>query len=143
MTGNRKASKIGTVAAIMASVILSGTTAFAYAPMQTTRDNTDVTESFEAFSFAESSTDNILTDSQIHFTYPDGTVETFETSDLDTRAIICIHDFVSGYADTHHSKSDGGCVVRTYKARKCKKCNHLELDELLGTVTYPKCPHNL
>ena len=43
MTGNRKASKIGTVAAIMASVILSGTTAFAYAPMQTTRDNTDVT----------------------------------------------------------------------------------------------------
>ena len=140
MIRNRKASKIGTVAAIMASVILSGTTAFAYAPMQTTRDNTDVTESFDAFSFAKAS-DNILTDSRIYFTYPDGTVETVDNSDLDTRAIICTHVFESGYADTHKSKSDGGCVVRTYKARKCKKCNHLELDELITTATYTKCIH--
>ena len=141
MTRNRKASKIGTVAAIMASVILSGTTVFAYAPMQTTRDNTDVTESFDAFSFTKASSDNSLTDSQIHFTYPDGTVVTLDNSALDTRAIICTHDFESGYADTHKSKSDGGCTVRTYKARICKKCNHLELDELIKTTTYVKCPH--
>ena len=141
MTGNRKASKIGTVAAIMASVILSGTTVFAYAPMQTTRDNTDVTESFDAFSFTKVSSDNSLTDSQIHFTYSDGTVVTLDNSDLDTRAIICTHDFESGYADTHKSKSDGGCVVRTYKARICKKCNHLELDELVGTANFKVCIH--
>ena len=141
MTGNRKASKIGTVAAIMASVILSGTTAFAYAPMQTTRDNTDVTESFDELSFVKASSDDILTDSQILFTYPDGTVEALDNSDLGTRAIICIHDFESGYADAHKSNSDGGCTVRTYKARKCKKCNHVELDELIKTTTYVKCPH--
>ena len=35
MRKNKKASKIGTVAAVMASVILSGTTVLAYAPMQT------------------------------------------------------------------------------------------------------------
>ena len=141
MIRNRKASKIGTVAAIMASVILSGTTAFAYAPMQTTRDNTDVTESFDSFSFTKVSSDNILTNSQILFTYPDGTVETLDNSDLETRAIICIHDFESGYADTHKSNNDGSCIVRTYKARKCKKCNHLVLDKLVDTVTYKKCPH--
>ena len=36
MMKNRKASKIGTAAAILASVFLSGTTVFGYAPMQTT-----------------------------------------------------------------------------------------------------------
>ena len=141
MIRNRKASKIGTVAAIMASVILSGTTAFAYAPMQTTENGTDVSESFDSFSFTKASSDNILADSHIYFTCPDGTVETLDNSDLETRAIICTHVFESGYAETHHSKSDGGCIVRTYKARKCKKCNHLVLDELITTATYTKCIH--
>ena len=36
MMKNKKASKIGTAAAILASVFLSGTTVFGYAPMQTT-----------------------------------------------------------------------------------------------------------
>ena len=35
MMKNRKTSKIGTAAAILASVFLSGTTVFGYAPMQT------------------------------------------------------------------------------------------------------------
>ena len=54
MMKNRKASKIGTVAAILASVFLSGTTVFGYAPMQTTEvvDSTPITE--EA-SFVETS----------------------------------------------------------------------------------------
>ena len=142
MTGNRKASKIGTVAAIMASVILSGTTAFAYAPMQTTENNADSDTTSESFTFTEDKNYNkAAIDSQIYFTYPDGTVVTVDNSDLDTRAIICTHDFVSGYADSHTSKSDGGCIVRTYKARKCKKCNHLVLDELVGTANFKVCIH--
>ena len=142
MIRNRKASKIGTVAAIMASVILSGTTAFAYAPMQTTENNADSDTTSESFTFTEDKNYNkAAIDSQIYFTYPDGTVVTVDNSDLDTRAIICTHDFVSGYADSHNSKSDGGCIVRTYKARKCKKCNHLVLDELISTTNYVKCPH--
>lgn len=142
MMGNRKASRIGTVAAMVASVILSGTTVFAYAPMQTTENNAKTNESAEIITFAQNNSfENVTSDSQIYFTYPDGTVVTVDSSNMDTRAIICTHDFVSGYADAHTSKSDGGCIVRTYKARKCKKCNHLVLDTLIKTTTYVTCPH--
>ena len=46
MMKNKKASKIGTAAAILASVFLSGTTVFGYAPMQTTEvaDSVIITE---------------------------------------------------------------------------------------------------
>lgn len=53
MNRNKKASKIGTVAAVLASVILSGTTVFAYTPMQTTFA-VDTTPSIEdSFSFTK------------------------------------------------------------------------------------------
>lgn len=142
MNRNKKASKIGTVAAVLASVILSGTTVFAYTPMQTTENNTTYTASLESLTFNDSATvDDSLIDTQIHFTYPDNSVELFDTSNLETRAIFCSHNFKSGYADGHTSKSDGGCVVSTFKARICTKCNHIVLDELISTTTYVKCPH--
>ena len=142
MNRNKKASKIGTVAAVLASVILSETTVFAYTPMQTTENNTTYTASLESLTFNDSATvDDSLIDTQIHFTYPDNSVELFDTSNLETRAIFCSHNFKSGYADGHTSKSDGGCVVSTFKARICTKCNHIVLDELISTTTYVKCPH--
>lgn len=142
MMGNRKASKIGTVAAIMASVILSGTTTFAYAPMQTTEvmDDSPINEEFINFNHSADTT-HLFSNYDTLFKSEDGDVTPVDTSVSDSRAIICTHDFESGYADRHYSQSNGGCIVKTYTAKKCKKCNHLVIMDYLGSVTYPKCPH--
>lgn len=142
MNRNKKASKIGTVAAVLASVILSGTTVFAYTPMQTTFavDTTPSIEDSFSFTKASSQTQNFLT-SDISFRTDDNEIISVDESDSDGRAIICTHVYEYGYADRHYSQSNGGCIVKTYTAKICKKCNHLVYMDLLGTVTYPKCPH--
>ena len=67
MNRNKKASKIGTAAAILASVILSGTTAFAYTPMQTTTNKSNVPIE-GAFSFQEDNSYNdLFTNYDIYF----------------------------------------------------------------------------
>ena len=141
MMKNRKASKIGT-AAILASVFLSGTTVFGYAPMQTTEvpDSVLLTENA---SFIDTSTiqDNIFADSDIYFEADDNTNIIVNESNLEPRAIICTHNFKSGYSDLHYSKSNGGCEVKRYTAKICTKCNHLVIMDYVGTYTYAKCPH--
>ena len=142
MRKNRKASKIGTAAAILASVFLSGTTVFGYAPMQTTEvpDSVLLTENA---SFIDTSTiqDNIFADSDIYFEADDNTNIIVNESNLEPRAIICTHNFKSGYSDLHYSKSNGGCEVKRYTAKICTKCNHLVIMDYVGTYTYAKCPH--
>ncbi len=142
MNRNKKASKIGTVAAVLASVILSGTTVFAYAPMQTVESANDSASDIQSFTFTESNTySDEMSDSSIYFTYPDNTVVTLDSSNLESRAIFCSHNFKSGYADTHTLKSGGGCVIKRYTAKICMKCNHLVLEDLINTITYAKCIH--
>lgn len=146
MMGNRKVSKIGTVAAVVASVILSGATVFAYVPMQTVEDFSYDTEQ-DAITFTDDTNSQIISDntsesnSYTCFVGNDGTISTDVSETLDSRAIICTHDFVTGYADKHYSKSNGGCEVKRYTAKKCKKCNHLVIMDYIGTYTYPTCPH--
>ena len=63
-------------------------------------------------------------------------------SDLEPRAIICTHDFKSGYADS--SLTQKVTVVAKSKhipPKFVKKCNHLVIMDLIGTTNYPKCPH--
>lgn len=147
MKRNRKTSKLGVTAAILASMLLSSSTVLAYTPMQTVRThyNNIVTESADlnltSFSFSEKSC-TLSPDSYISFTDQQGNTTYLNESNLDsTRALICTHNFKSGYVDAHYARSDGGCVVKVYNAKICTKCNHIELYELLGTTTYPKCPH--
>ena len=140
MRKNRKASKIGTAAAILASVFLSGTTVFGYAPMQTT-EAADSVQLNETVSFVDSASNNPFANSNIYFETDEHVNILVNDSDLEPRAIICTHDFKSGYADVHNSKSNGGCEVKTYTAKICKKCNHLVIMDLIGTTNYPKCPH--
>ena len=140
MMKNRKASKIGTAAAILASVFLSGTTVFGYAPMQTT-EAADSVQLNETVSFVDSASNNLFANSNIYFETDEHVNILVNDSDLEPRAIICTHDFKSGYADVHNSKSNGGCEVKTYTAKICKKCNHLVIMDLIGTTNYPKCPH--
>lgn len=142
MMKNRKASKIGTAAAILASVFLSGTTVFGYAPMQTTEAPvfSPITES--SISFEEVNTlDSQFSNSDIYFETEDHFSVPVTSSDLESRALICTHDFKEGYADRHYPNSNGGCTVKTYTAKVCQKCGHLVIMDYVGTRTYTKCPH--
>ena len=140
MMKNRKASKIGTSAAIFASVFLSGTTLFGYAPMQTT-EAADSVQLNETVSFVDSASNNPFANSNIYFETDEHVNILVNDSDLEPRAIICTHDFKSGYADVHNSKSNGGCEVKRYTAKICQKCNHLVIMDYVSTTTYAKCPH--
>lgn len=140
MMKNRKASKIGTAAAILASVFLSGTTVFGYAPMQTT-EAADSVQLNETVSFVDSVSNNPFANSNIYFETDEHVNILVNDSDLEPRAIICTHDFKSGYADVHNSKSNGGCEVKRYTAKICQKCNHLVIMDYVSTTTYAKCPH--
>lgn len=140
MMKNRKASKIGTAAAILASVFLSGTTVFGYAPMQPT-EAADSVQLNETVSFVDSASNNPFANSNIYFETDEHVNILVNDSDLEPRAIICTHDFKSGYADVHNSKSNGGCEVKRYTAKICQKCNHLVIMDYVSTTTYAKCPH--
>lgn len=143
MARNRKVSKIGTVAAVLGSVVLSGSTVFAYAPAQTIR--TEANDSVSAFEsvdliFSDENTD-FWKDSQIHVLFPDNSTLVVDSNDSETRAILCTHVYESCYADAHISNNSGGCTVKRYKAKRCKKCNDIVLQSLVSTTTYVKCPH--
>ena len=142
MARNRKVSKIGTVAAVLGSVVLSGSTVFAYAPMQTVRTekNNSVDKNIETVNFSSNqSTENSWKDSEVYFNTSNQTL--MIDTENSPRAILCTHVYESGTADTHVSKSNGGCIVKTYKAKRCKKCNDIVLGDLISTTTYVKCPH--
>lgn len=145
MKRNRKTSKLGVTAAILASMLLSSSTVLAYTPMQTMRAHYDNNEAAEmsSLSFSKNETTTSFSSSPyIYFVGENNTTVLLDESNLDSsRAIICIHNFESGYADAHYPKSDGSCVVKRYRAKHCTKCNHFELYELISTTTYVKCPH--
>ena len=140
MMKNRKSSKIGTAAAILASVFLSGTTVFGYAPMQTT-EAADSVQLNETVSFVDSASNNLFANSNIYFETDEHVNILVNDSDLEPRALICTHDFKEGYADRHYPKSNGGCEVKRYTAKICQKCNHLVIMDYVSTTTYAKCPH--
>ena len=141
MMKNKKASKIGTAAAILASVFLSGTTVFGYAPMQTTEASGSVVMPVDT-SFVDSEfQNNIFEYSNIYFETENHENISVNESDLEPRALICTHDFKSGYSDLHYPQSNGSCIVKRYTAKICQKCNHLVIMDYVGTYTYAKCPH--
>lgn len=142
MNRNKKASKIGTVAAVLASVILSGTTVFAYTPMQTVENDSDITIEGAILFVDNNSHENLFSTYDVYFEDTNGEIIPLNTEETDSRAILCSHVFKSGYANQHVKKSNGGCVINHFKAKICTKCNHLVLEELLDTITYAKCTHS-
>lgn len=142
MRKNKKASKIGTVAAVMASVILSGTTVLAYAPMQTVKDNSDFITDEKALIFNEATDyDHIFANYNAYFETEDNTIIPFDSSSDNSRALLCTHNFKSGQVSKHYPQSNGGCYVKVYNGKICTKCNHIEINDYLYTATYTKCPH--
>lgn len=141
MKRNRKTSKLGVTAAILASMLLSSSTVLAYTPMQTSETSDTQLVSDESLNFKFENTENTFSDYNMYFKYSDGTMVPVDESDIETRAIICTHNFQYGYVDRHTPKSDGGCIIRTYTGKICTKCNHIVLEDLVNTITYAKCIH--
>ena len=130
MKRNRKTSKLGVTAAILASMLLSSSTVLAYTPMQTVRTHYADQKPTEmgSISFRQNQTTFSSSDSYITFTGENHNTVLLNEEDLNSpRALICIHNFESGYADVHYPKDDGSCVIKLF--------------ELISTTTYVKCPH--
>lgn len=53
----------------------------------------------------------------------------------------CSHTFVNGTLFDHTKTSDGGCIMREYKAQRCSKCGYVIRGDLISTITYVTCPH--
>lgn len=53
----------------------------------------------------------------------------------------CDHTYVSGTATDHEKTSDGGCIVRQFRAQRCSKCGTVVRGDLISTTTYVVCPH--
>lgn len=141
MNRNKKASKIGTVAAVLASVILSGTTVFAYTPMQT-MENQESSETLSgSLDFEIHASDFISSQYDFYFESNSQGILPVTDSDLEERALLCSHNYEYGYANNHIPQSNGGCIVKRYEAKHCTKCNHYVLVKLIGTITYTTCPH--
>lgn len=142
MRKNKTASKIGTVAAVMASVILSGTTVLAYAPMQTTNSTYSSVELEGTIGFNEVDSSDYFSDYDFYFEDENhNIIPLYDYSTDDSRALLCSHNFKTGYANQHVKNSSGGCTVKVYNAKICTKCNHLVFYDLVSTTTYVKCPH--
>lgn len=53
----------------------------------------------------------------------------------------CSHTYSSGTISKHEKNSNGGCVVKTYKAQRCTKCGDTIWGEHISSATYNVCPH--
>ncbi len=62
----------------------------------------------------------------------DASVETYRA---------CSHTYSSGTISKHEKNSNGGCVVKTYKAQRCTKCGDTIWGEQVGWNQYDVCPH--
>ena len=102
-------------------------------------DSSPITEEFVSFKDSTNQSDYFI--DNLHFETENNEAIPVSGSDLDGRALICTHDFKYGYADRHYSQSNGGCIVKTYTAKICQKCNHLVIMDYVSTTTYAKCPH--
>ena len=61
--------------------------------------------------------------------------------DSSSERALCRHNMVDGYMSTHASKSNGGCVVKTYTCQRCTRCGYLANAKYYSTTNYAKCPH--
>lgn len=145
---------IGATVAVL-TMFASASTILAYEPFESTNESAlEVYEGGDFASFIEeyqtdegglfTNGDDIrdydFSGSDRVFIYEDGTQETILLDEESTYA-FCNHTLVSGYYSIHKPKSNGGCSVEVYKAKKCSKCGYVEIGDHYATTTYVTCPH--
>ncbi len=60
---------------------------------------------------------------------------------IQQRFIDCEHKYIAAQFTYHTKKSDGGCAVATHKAKRCSRCGHIVVQELIATTIFVKCNH--
>lgn len=53
----------------------------------------------------------------------------------------CNHNYVSGTTCRHTKNSNGSCVIITYNAERCSKCNNILLGDVISEFKSTVCPH--
>lgn len=84
------------------------------------------------------STELILYDEQ--FIDSSGTIYNLQNEGIAYKA-KCEHSYIDGNYSSHTKKSNGGCVVKYYDAKRCSKCGKLVRGALTNTITFQVCPH--
>lgn len=64
----------------------------------------------------------------------------YEVKDREAK-VLCPHRYESGTNAVHTKKSNGGCIVTFYKAKRCANCGYVVRGEKIETRSYVKCPH--
>ena len=137
----------GIMVAVSALTIVAGAgTVLAYEPMLSSDEsltNIVVEESFDAFGSNCIGYDIIdvldFSNSDSVFVGTDG-IQVDCSESIEPYA-LCTHSMVDGTFFTHSKNSSGGCTVKIYTCKRCKKCGYLANAKYSNTVTYAKCPH--
>lgn len=53
----------------------------------------------------------------------------------------CSHSYIDGTYKQHNKRSDGSCILKIYNAKRCSKCNTIQIGNLISETKYPSCPH--
>lgn len=95
--------------------------------------------SFLPFDVLEEEKNKIRFDAQ----FMDKNGNVYQVTDENLRSIKknCIHSWSYGTYSRHIKKSDGGCKIDYYDAKKCIKCASTVLLAYQNTHTFEKCPH--
>lgn len=139
-----RTKKVLAACTVVFSVMLGATSVIAYSPLQSSEgvsDDTLYAEAGEFFDFVND--DEFMLDfseSDMIFVSENNECIPVFDSDIEPNA-LCIHDFEDGYFRKHVSNGTGGCTLYVYDGKKCKKCNHMVVNELVNTITYAKCIH--
>lgn len=141
-----KWSGLASVLAIGAMIILNSLTALAYeevkvAPLNSEEElREDAIVDIEIFSDGGRGrwTEIVLYDEQ--FIDENGSIYQIRENQQNTYA-ICKHTYESGIYQKHSKKLDGSCTVTQYTCQYCSKCGDYVLGDIIGTLSYEKCPH--
>lgn len=134
------------VAVSALTVLASASTALAYQPLQSSDES--VSNLLTTYTVDTLNFNGMLNDlAQIDFSKSDkvfwgldGSIENVYDNESLPYA-LCTHSMIDGYLSAHSPNSSGGCTVRVYTCKRCKKCGYLSNAVLYSTTTYPKCPH--
>lgn len=132
-----------TCLAVLASavVFLTGSlTALAYVPPQTVNSLQDTSNIEGEYFFEEGEMrgETILYDT--FWINEDGSIDEIVDDEME-REIACNHTYVNGTFNQHKKNNSGGCIVISWKAKRCTLCGYIEYEKIINKVSYQNCIH--
>lgn len=161
LMSKKRWSRFAATALVAALAFANSMTVFAYKdtfheemPKEASQEEIDITVQSDAFMFVSDETGiegmQEFEDTQA----PEGLPEfVYDSQFMDEDGNIypipeengiephCNHTFESGTGATHTKTSDGGCIVREFRAQRCTKCGYVIQGEEISRHIYATCPH--